>query len=211
MVVVGGGSSSRFGADKLMAEVDGRPLIAHTIDAVAGTVDVCVVVCRADVTASVAALRNDITVTPGGATRTSSEMAGLASIGRVVDLIGIHDAARPAVDPEMIERLFLVAESDGGAVPLIPYDRLIIEKKTHQPVRGLHAAQTPQVFRGPDLMPAYVRAAQTGFEGHDTVEVMQQFSDVRIVAVTGDRANVKVTYPGDIDRIRTRLSGSSHT
>lgn len=211
MVIVGGGTSTRFGADKLMVEVEGRPLIAHTIDAVAEHVDVCVVVCRAGITESVAGLRDDVTVTGGGATRTLSEMAGLAALGREVDLIGIHDAARPAVEAAMIERLFGVAESAGGAVPLVSYDRLILDKRTHQPVSGLHGAQTPQVFRGSDLMAAYVRAARAGFEGHDTVEVMQQFSDVTIAGIPGDRGNVKVTYPRDLDLIRKRLSGSSRT
>jgi 2-C-methyl-D-erythritol 4-phosphate cytidylyltransferase len=211
MVIVGGGSSTRFGGDKLMIEVEGRPLIAHTIDAIAEHVDVCVVVCRAEHVETVEKLREDITVAPGGSTRTSSEMAGLAAIGLEIDLIGIHDAARPTVDPAMIERLFDVARSEGGAVPLVAYDRLILDKRTVQPVPGLHAAQTPQVFRGPDLMSAYVRAAQTGYEGHDTVEVVQRFSDVRIVGVAGDRDNVKVTYQRDLDRIRDRLSGSSHT
>jgi len=211
MVVVGGGTSSRFGSDKLMVEVEGRPLIAHTIDAITGHVDLCVVVCRAEIAERVAALRKDIMVTPGGATRTLSEMAGLAAIGREVDLIGIHDAARPAVDPAMIERLFDVAGSEGGSVPVLPYDRLIVDRRTHRPVPGLCAAQTPQVFRGSELLAAYVLAAQAGFEGHDTVEVMQRFSDVRVVGVSGDRANMKVTYPRDLDQVRNRLSGSSHT
>ena len=194
-----------------MVELESRPLIAHTIDAVVGHVDVCVVVCRAELAETVARLRDDVTVAIGGETRTLSEMAGLAAIGQEVDLIGIHDAARPSVDPAMIERLFDVAESEGGAVPLVSYDWLILDKATHQTVPGLQAAQTPQVFRGPDLMSAYVRAAQTGYEGHDTVQVVQQFSDVRVVAVVGDRDNVKVTYPRDLDRIKDRLSGSSHT
>ena len=49
MVIVGAGSSTRFGADKLLTEVAGRPLIEHTIEAVRPHVDVCVVVCRPEV------------------------------------------------------------------------------------------------------------------------------------------------------------------
>jgi 2-C-methyl-D-erythritol 4-phosphate cytidylyltransferase len=210
MVVVGGGASTRFGEDKLVVDVGGRPLIAHTIDAVAEHVDTCVVVCRPEIADAVAELA-DVKVATGGATRTLSEMAGLAAIGQEVDLIGIHDAARPVVDPDMVERLFQLAGSEGGALPLLSYDRLILDRRTHRPVSGLYGAQTPQVFRGADLMAAYVRAAQTGFEGHDTVEVMQRFSSVRIVGVPGDPDNVKVTYPHDLDRVRARLSGSSHT
>jgi 2-C-methyl-D-erythritol 4-phosphate cytidylyltransferase len=209
MVVVGGGSSTRFGVDKLMVGVGDRPLIAHTIDAVVTRVDVCVVVCRPGVAGELAAIRDDVMVTEGGETRTQSEMAGLAVVGENVDLIGIHDAARPLVKPEMIDRLFTVAELSGGAVPLVSYDRLIIDRKTHRPVPGVLGAQTPQVFRGPELKLAYGLAAEASFDGHDTVEVMQRFSDVKIVGVPGDPHNLKVTYPGDLDRVREARSGPS--
>jgi 2-C-methyl-D-erythritol 4-phosphate cytidylyltransferase len=192
-----------------MVEVGGRPLIAHTVDAVVGRVDVCVVVCRPEVAEAVAAMREDVTVVVGGATRTQSEMAGLAAVGETIDLIGIHDAARPLVKPEMIDRLFEAAAASGGAVPLVSYEHLIIDKKTQRPVPGVLGAQTPQVFRGPELKIAYGRAAEAGFDGHDTVEVLERFSDLQIVAITGDPENLKVTYPGDLDRIRVARSGSS--
>lgn len=211
MVVVGGGASERFGTNKLMVDVGGRPLIAHTLDAVASCVDICVVVGRPGMIDTLRSLREDVTVTTGGATRTLSEMAGLAAIGRDVDLIGIHDAARPVVSMQMMDRLFSVAGAEGGAVPLVSHDRLILDRRTHQPVSGVLGAQTPQVFRGSELMAAYVRAAQVGFDGHDTAEIMQRFSDVRIVGLTGDPDNVKVTYPRDLDRVRERLSGPSRT
>jgi 2-C-methyl-D-erythritol 4-phosphate cytidylyltransferase len=211
MVVVAAGASTRFGADKLMVEVEGRTLIEHTIDAVIGYVDVCVVVSRHGSVETVAALRNDITVVPGGATRTLSETAGLAAIGREVDLIGIHDAARPLVGGATIEALFAAAHAEGGALPLVPYEGLIVHRSTHRPLTGLVGAQTPQVFRTPDLMSAYVRAAAAGFDGHDTVEVVQAFSDIKIVGIQGDPDNVKVTFKGDLEEVRMRLSGPSRT
>jgi 2-C-methyl-D-erythritol 4-phosphate cytidylyltransferase len=211
MIVVGGGSSTRFGADKLMVEVDGRPLIAHTIDAVRSHVDICVVVCRREVAPEVSRLRPDVRVAVGGPTRTLSEMSGLAAIGQEVDLIGIHDAARPVVESSMVERLFERAATKGGAVPLSEYQNLILDRRTQAPVAGLHGAQTPQVFRGPELMAAFVRAAEAGFEGHDTVEVVERFSDLTIVAVAGDPGNVKVTYARDLETVRERLSGPSRT
>lgn len=211
MIVVGGGASTRFGQDKLMVEVAGRRLIEHTIDAVVDHVDICVVVCRAEIVAEVAALRPDVAVTQGGATRTLSEMAGLTAIGREIDLIGIHDAARPLVKASTIEQLFETADARGGALPLLEYDKLILDRRTHQPITGLRGAQTPQVFRAPELMAAYVRAAQKGFEGHDTVEVVQEFGDVDVVGVEGDPTNLKVTYPSDLEAVRRLLSGPSRT
>lgn len=211
MIIVGGGSSTRFGSDKLLAEVAGRPLISHTIDAVADLVDTCVVVCRPETIDEVAGMRGDIVVVAGGSTRTSSEMAGLAALGGEKDLIGIHDAARPAVDAALVERLFTLAAEVGGAVPVVEPEKVILDRKTHRPVAALRRAQTPQVFRGPELLPAYVRAAQAGFEAHDTVEVMQRFSDVTIVALAGDPANVKVTFPEDLDLVVETIRARSRT
>lgn len=209
MIIVGAGSSNRFGADKLMAQVAGKPLIAHTIEAVRAHVDVCVVVCRPEMSSALAELADGIKLTSGGATRTRSEMAGLAAIEADVDLIGIHDAARPLVSPATIERLFEVAAAEGGALPLVPYERLIIDKVTLRPATGLAGAQTPQVFRSRGLLDAYLEAARAGFEGHDTVEVVERFGDVRIVAIEGEEENLKVTFPGDLDEVRKQLSGPS--
>lgn len=211
MIIVGGGSSTRFGSDKLLAEVAGRPLISHTIDAVADLVDTCVVVCRSETIDEIAGMREHIVVAAGGSTRTSSEMAGLAALGGERDLIGIHDAARPAVDAALVERLFTLAAEEGGAVPVVEPEKVMLDRKTHRPVGGLRRAQTPQVFRGPELLSAYVRAAQAGFEAHDTVEVMQRFSDVTIVAVAGDPANVKVTFPEDVDLVNETIRARSRT
>lgn len=209
MVVVGGGSSSRFGDDKLMFEVAGRTVLSHTIDAVAPHVDVCVVVCRPEMIETLTRLHPGLIFAAGGATRTQSEMAGLAAVDEDVSLVGIHDAARPAVDAATIDQLFTTAESDGGAVPLLGYERLIVHRDTGRPLRGIHGAQTPQVFRAPELFAAYRLAASEGFEGHDTVEVMERFSDVKIVAIEGSTANIKVTFPRDVDRLSDLLKDPS--
>lgn len=211
MIIVGAGSSTRFGTDKLLSDINGLPLIAHTIDAVAGSADLCVVVCRPELIERIGGLRPDVTVAAGGATRTLSEMAGLAAIGGGADLIGIHDAARPAVQPLLIDRLFSTAAKMGGAVPVIAPERLILDRRTHRPQSDLRQAQTPQIFRGSDLMTAYVRAAQTGFEAHDTVEVMQKFGDATIVALPGDPTNLKVTYPDDLTVVARHLTARSRT
>lgn len=211
MVIVGGGSSSRFGGDKLTTRIAGRPLIAHTIAAVKEHVDDCVLVCRPDRVEVMASLGLDVVITPGGATRTLSELAGLAAIDTNTQLIGIHDAARPLVDGEMIESLFTAAAEYGGAVPVVGADRLMIHKRTMKLVERLGRAQTPQVFNGPGLMMAYALAAELGFDARDTAEVVERFSDLVIAAVPGDDANVKVTYREDIAAVASRLTDPSRT
>lgn len=211
MIIVGGGSSTRFGADKLLADVNGLPLIAHTIDSVAEHVDRCVVVCHAGIVDDVGGLSQKVTVTTGGATRTLSEMAGLAVLGGEPDLVGIHDAARPVVKGFVIDRLFKLAEKYGGAVPTLVPDQLVLDRKTHTPVQGVRRAQTPQVFRGSELMAAYVRAAEAGYDAQDTVEIVQRFSGTTVVTLPGDPANVKVTYPADLDSVRETITARSRT
>ena len=206
MVVVGGGSGSRFGGEKLLEMVAGLPLVAHTIDAVSARVDRCVLVTRDDLVADVEALRLDTEVVPGGATRTLSEMAGLAALGDGYELIGIHDAARPLVSGDLIDVLYLRAGEVGGSAPVMPPDTMLVDRRYLKAVDHAVTAQTPQVFRGPDLMAAYVRAAQAGFEGHDTVEVIMRFGDLDIAAVPGESRNVKVTFPSDLETVR-RLVG----
>lgn len=211
MIVVGGGTSRRFGSDKLLADVNGRPLIGHTIDAIADRVDICVVVCGREVAETLGKSHPDIVVVRGGATRTRSEIEGLAALGDTPALIGIHDAARPLVSADSTDRLFALAEDHGGAVPVLEAGRVLIDKATRLPVTGLRRAQTPQVFRGPELLAAYDRAARAGFEGHDTVEVVHEYSQLEIVAVPGDPFNIKVTFPADLETIRASLAGPSRT
>jgi 2-C-methyl-D-erythritol 4-phosphate cytidylyltransferase len=211
MVVVGGGSSTRFGSDKLLTEVAGRPLIAHTIDAVIDHVDTCVVVCHPGIVATVAELRPEVVVAAGGETRTDSEISGLTALTSDFDLIGVHDAARPLVSSSVIERLFAAAEQSGGAVPLLAVEGLVLDRSTYGPAVGLWRAQTPQVFRGPELVAAYHEAARAGFVAHDTAEVVERFGDLTVVGVEGDPNNIKITYPADLEGLRSRLTGPSRT
>ncbi|MFQ5523590.1 MAG: 2-C-methyl-D-erythritol 4-phosphate cytidylyltransferase, partial [Acidimicrobiia bacterium] len=183
MIVVGGGSSTRFGGDKLMSDVAGRPLVAHTLAAVASTAEVIVLVCRPDQQALLEQLNLGVIIVPGGATRTASEMAGLAGLSGEVDLIAIHDAARPLVSQDLVEALYRKAAQVGGAVPVVKTEQILIDRHTLRPLHDTGRAQTPQVFRGPELLSAYVRAAQAGFEGLDTADVMLRFGEVPIAVV----------------------------
>lgn len=210
MIVVAGGSSARFGDDKMMAMIAGKPLVVHTLEAVASSVDRCVLVCRADQIEALERLALDADIVPGGSSRTNSEMAGLAALEGRAELIGIHDGARPLVPVRLIETLFEVAARTGGAVPVLDPDAPVVSRKTLQLVDVVGVVQTPQVFAGGDLMAAYVQAAQADYEGHDTADVVMRFSDIEIAAVAGDPGNVKVTYPGDVEAVRSRIEARSH-
>lgn len=208
MIIVAAGRSVRFGGDKLMAPVGGIPLVAHTVSAVEGQVDRCILVCREDQVSALNRLDLGVAIVPGGPTRTASEMAGLAAIGEAASLIGVHDGARPLVTPALIDVLFQAAERVGGAIPVVEPARPLIKKSNLAPVDGAMIAQTPQVFRGEELLAAYLSAAKMGYEAQDTAEIAQRFGKLAIQAVPGDPHNTKVTEPEDIEPIREALETS---
>jgi 2-C-methyl-D-erythritol 4-phosphate cytidylyltransferase len=135
-------------------------------------------------------------------------MAGLAAIGEAASLIGVHDGARPLVTPALIEILFQTAERVGGAVPVVHPAQPLVKKSNLSLVHGAMIAQTPQVFRGEELLAAYVSAAKMEYEAQDTAEIAQRFGRLAIQAVPGDPDNAKVTEPGDIEQIREALETS---
>lgn len=205
MVIVAGGSSIRFGADKLLEDVSGRPLVAHTVDAIIDVVDHCVLVVRADQIDIVGEMNLGVELIAGGDTRTESEMAGIrAATGS--RLIGVHDGARPCVSQSLTERLFSAAEESGGAIPVLDPPAPLISRGDHSNATGAKTVQTPQVFWGPELVAAYSAARSSNFEGQDTADVVLNFTNLEITAVPGDPDNIKVTYPADLDRARKLLS-----
>lgn len=204
MVIVAAGSSTRFGADKLMSDISGRPLIAHTVMAVESAVDHCVLVAREDQIAALQALDMAVEIVPGGATRTESETAGLAALPSS-RLIGIHDGARPAISRELIDHLFEAASLHGGAVPGLPPRAALVERDGLVPVGNAVAVQTPQVFWGPELKAAYLAANKSGFTGYDTADVVRNFTNLEVAVIPGDARNIKVTYQEDLDEVRLTL------
>ncbi len=208
MIVVAGGSSVRFGADKMMADVGGSPLVGHTVRAVLGHVDQCILVCREDQMQTLGELDLGVALVPGGPTRTTSEMSGLAAVETPTALIGIHDGARPLVPPKMIDLLYDTAARVGGAVPVSAPSRPLIHKSDLSPASDLVVAQTPQVFQGEQLLAAYVKAARIEYEAQDTAEIVQRFSRLSIEAVAGAAENLKVTFPEDLERVRDLLDVS---
>lgn len=209
-VVVAAGFSERFGGDKMMSDVAGRPLVVHTVLGLIDHVDTCVLVCREDQVDALTAEGLNARIRIGGATRTASEMAGLGAVDSGTDLIGIHDGARPLASGQLIETLYTTAERVGGSVPVLEPGPTLVERETLASVNAA-VVQTPQVFRGGVLLSAYVEATKAGFVGHDTVDIVQAYSDLEIAAVPGEASNIKVTHPADLEAVRQRLEDPSRS
>ncbi len=208
MIIVAGGTSTRFGGDKLMTPIAGRPLLTHTVAAVASLVDVCVLVCREEHAAEMSGTASNLVIVRGGPTRTQSEIAGMEALPDSLDLIGIHDGARPLVSPALVTLLFDTAAETGGALPVLAPSNPLVRRSDLGVVPDAVIAQTPQVFRGLELQRAYLAAAANGFEGQDTADVVMKFSKLKATAVPGEAGNIKVTYPADLEAVRKVLEPS---
>jgi 2-C-methyl-D-erythritol 4-phosphate cytidylyltransferase len=214
VIVVAAGSGTRFGAEgKMYLPIAGVPLVLHTLKALASTdsIERIVLVARTQDRAVVmsAAVEVGAIVVHGGITRHQSERAGLEALrpmiaSGAVDVVAIHDGARPCVTTRLIEKVVSVANEVGGAVPCLPVQgpvvRQVADAVSLVATDELGAAQTPQAFKAMALLAAYDAAYQDGFEGTDTVATMLRYGGLRIAAVDGEADNLKVTFPEDLAR-----------
>jgi 2-C-methyl-D-erythritol 4-phosphate cytidylyltransferase len=120
-----------------------------------------------------------------------------------IDVVLIHDAARPVAGPDMFLAALSTAREFGGAIPAIPVvDAVRVsgagEVEALTDAGNLVRVQTPQAFRAAPLLEAYRAAAGQDFEGTDTSSCIEEFSDVEVRTFRGQERNIKVTYARDI-------------
>ena len=153
-------------------------------------------------------------VVEGGDSRHESVENALRSLGPEYELIAVHDAVRPFIDLETIDRVIDEADQSGAAiVGIVPVDtvkqvtRLQANRakirNTLQRER-LVLAQTPQVFRYDLLRRAFQAARSDGFTGTDESSLVERL-DVEVSVVPGSDRNIKITKPGDMELARLFL------
>jgi 2-C-methyl-D-erythritol 4-phosphate cytidylyltransferase len=225
-VVLAGGSGTRVGAgrNKVYLPLGGRPVLAWSLDTFTGMPGIGAVVLvvraedRAAATALLAGHGAGVEVVTGGSTRQESELAALRHLApRIaegsIDVVLLHDGARPLVSRALAAEVLRVARAEGGAVPGLRRDDLAAAGP--QPAtlagpapEGLVAVQTPQGFRAGPLLAAYEEADGAGFAGTDTASCMERFAPgVRIRWVPGEERNFKITYAHDLVAAAHALRG----
>ena len=113
-----------------------------------------------------------------------------------IDIVLIHDGARPLATPELFTAIADGAAEHGGAIPTIALDPREMDMERTETVARV---QTPQGFRAQPLLAAYEKSIEEGFVGTDTAACMEKFfPEVKILAVPGDVFNFKITYPQDL-------------
>jgi len=147
-----------------------------------------------------------VEVVYGGDTRQDSELMALRHLtSRVadgtVDVILLHDAARPLVRPALISDVLRATREHGSAIPGIPGDDIVYvagDSLSGPPLDGVVRVQTPQGFLAAPLVDAYEQAARDGFVGTDTASCMERYADAPVRWMRGDEHNIKITYPHDL-------------
>jgi 2-C-methyl-D-erythritol 4-phosphate cytidylyltransferase len=217
-VVPAAGRGERLGpgTPKALRLLGGVPLLVHAVHALsaARSVDLVVVAAPPDGVAQVRALLADhevgaeVTVVAGGATRQESVRLALAALPDDVDVVLVHDAARPLVPVELVDRVAAAVRDGADAVvPGLPVADTVkrvdptgrVEETLDR--SALRAIQTPQGFRRPVLAAAHASAdgAADGAVSDVTVDAgLVARAGGTVVVVPGDEEAFKVTRPLDL-------------
>jgi 2-C-methyl-D-erythritol 4-phosphate cytidylyltransferase len=208
------GRGQRMGVDieKQFLQLGGKPLLAYTLAQFEATptVDRIVLIvpsgretfCYEEIVAP-EGLRKVTHIVAGAETRLRSVMAGFSCVDQDVDVVVIHDAARPFVTPALIRAAVDAALANGSAVAAIPESDTLKRVSGAGTVietvdrRNLWRAQTPQAFRRWILQRALAYAAQHNLEATDEAALVEWLSwPVRIFP--GSIWNFKITSPDDL-------------
>lgn len=221
VILPAAGLGTRMGktARKQFLELDGAPILVHTLRKFVGVEGLAeiIVACRAEDMPEVRAMvervpeAGAVRLVEGGDSRQESVAHALATVGGDVDVVVVHDAVRPFVDRAMIEKVVAEAVANGAAiVGIVPVDTVkqvhLAKVQTTISRDRLVLAQTPQAFRAGLLKEAFARAAADGFTGTDEASLVERLEEVEVHVVPGSDRNIKITKPTDLDLARHFLA-----
>lgn len=207
-VIVAGGSGSRMQTDqpKQFLELEGKPVLMHTIDAFANCgLDIHIIlVLPADHIDTWQGLIKQFNyktphqVTAGGATRYDSVSHGLDMIDKE-GIVAIHDGARPLITTSVIERTITQAQRTGNGIAAVQVKdsirQLIQGKNTAVDRNQFYTVQTPQTFKISLIKMAFEQSASNSFT--DDASVLEAHGE-EIDLVEGSYDNLKITTPEDL-------------
>lgn len=218
-IVLAGGSGSRVQRDvnKVFLPLREREMLAYSLDTMdrSSLIAEVILVVRDEDRAMAERVIGEtgvsklVAVVTGGESRHQSEWHGIEAVASQielgeVDIVVVHDGARPFMTSELLAATIEAAQRSGGGVPGMPIEGPVYERRDEGivalPHRKLRRMQTPQAFHAAPLLAAYRQAELDRQEGVDTAETAARYSDIAIEIVPGDPRNIKVTFVEDIFR-----------
>jgi 2-C-methyl-D-erythritol 4-phosphate cytidylyltransferase len=210
-IIVAAGGSRRMGFDKLFAPIGDKPVLAYSIqafeqcDSAAGIILVAREERRDELEKLIQTEKfNKVrAVVSGGERRQDSVQAGLRALDDQARHVAVHDAARPLITPQQIERVYEVCRRNRAAASAEPVTDTLKYADTELTVTGsadrhqLFAMQTPQLFEAALLRKAYRVVFEKNLLVTDEVSAVEQIGE-KVSLVPNEDANFKITYPQDL-------------
>ena len=224
VIIPAGGIGERLGAKvpKQFLELAGRPLILHTLAPFLShpEIDLIVIPCvegwRDRLLALTRGLSKPVKVVPGGATRQASVANGLKVLPVEVELVLVHDAARPFITPEAIGAVLAKVREEGAALMALPSRDTVKRVREGRvletlPREEIYLAQTPQGALKGLLLEAFLWAEKRGLSATDEASLLEAYG-VPVHVVPGSPLNFKITTPEDLILAEAILksSGQEH-
>lgn len=209
------GTRMKLDHPKQFHRLSGAPILIHTVKAFIKNshIDQIVVVVPTDwirqtheMFAAYIDEGAEITIVQGGQRRQDSVLAGLNTLSRDIDVVLVHDGARPLVSQAVIDRCYGAAVNDGAAIAAVPVkDTLKRGDKTAMVTdtvdrKNLWHAQTPQAARRKLLVKAF---QQLGGEDVTDESSLLQLAGIPVTLVAGSESNIKITRPEDLQLAET--------
>jgi 2-C-methyl-D-erythritol 4-phosphate cytidylyltransferase len=220
-LVVAAGSGSRLGGDepKALRTIGGRPLVAVAVERALASPSISFVVVVAppgfeiEMRDVLDPHTGSVVVVTGGETRQRSVAAGVDAIDAQVEVVAVHDAARPFATPELFTAVVdVVLAGADAAVPVLPLVDTVKRVRDGsivgtEPRDGLALAQTPQACRVALLREALAKAEESALDFTDDAGLLE-WAGASVRTVAGEPGNVKITTAFDLARA-DRLLGAA--
>ncbi|MFH0946572.1 MAG: 2-C-methyl-D-erythritol 4-phosphate cytidylyltransferase, partial [Planctomycetota bacterium] len=219
-VLVAAGRGQRMGSprNKLLVELNGRPILERAAEAISRDPRILelIVVVRPEereevrsMLSGLAASVERLLLPEGGLERADSVRSGVEAASPDLDLLLVHDAARPFVSRALLARVIQAGLRHGAAIPAIPVVDTLKQVDDGWVSRtvdraGIYCAQTPQAFCTRVLKDAVERARAEGIAHTDEASLMEQLG-VPVHVVAGESTNIKLTRPEDLRFARSLL------
>ncbi len=214
----GRGRRLKAGKPKPFVEIFRKPLLIHTLSSLQKSFGFTEIILAAP-SGQIQSMRGlldkhgfwNVRIVAGGKTRAESVYCCLVAVSDKSDWVLVHDAARPLLSKNLINRLLQAARRTGAAICAAPVTATVkrVDRARMQIIKtedrnSLYLAQTPQVFRKEILTKAYGRLGKKAFLATDEAALLDG-SPVRVKVISGEAKNIKITTPDDLELMKFYL------